>query len=187
MNGLEHEQDKITFYNEFSKEIDFAELKHQGQKREDGKDYKTHPIKVAKILREKGFGREYIITALYHDLLEDTDATYHEIVELSGKEVADAVGLLTKTDGYIMEEYIAAIKNNPIAHMVKLADRLHNLRSILRLDNTKKKINQIKETEEYFIDLARGTVFEEEINIALKELKENVKLDEINKDFFDVI
>lgn len=109
--------------------LDFAEKKHRGQTRLGGQPYISHPIAVAEIVRSKGYGLDYQITALFHDLLEDADATEREIAELGGQEVLTAVKLLTKTPGYVMEEYISAIRGNPIAFAVKGADRLHNLES----------------------------------------------------------
>ncbi len=80
----------------------YAEEKHRGQYRKGGEPYITHPLAVAKILREKGFGIDYQITALFHDLLEDTDASEEMIEKLGGKNVLKAVKLLTKSDGYNM-------------------------------------------------------------------------------------
>lgn len=71
-----------------------------------------------------------------------------------------------------MDEYIENIKNNEIAKVVKLADRLHNLQCA-KVAGKKFKDRYIKETEEYYLDLAKGTSFENEIIIALNELKSN--------------
>ena len=73
----------------------FATEKHQGQKRIGGDDYITHPIAVCEMLREQGFDENYQITALFHDLLEDTDATEEEILQLGNSEILTAVQLLT--------------------------------------------------------------------------------------------
>ena len=151
------------------KAIEFMKQKHEGQKRKHGTPYHTHPLAVAKMLKEKGFPIEYQIAGLFHDLLEDTNATIEEIIELSNKDVAEAVKLVTKTDGYLMKEYIENIKQNDMAKMVKLADRIHNLSEspdASRDFQTK----YIKETKEWFIDLAKGTVFEEDLNKELNNL-----------------
>ena len=77
---------------------------------------------------------DYQLTALFHDLLEDTDATEEEIFDLGGARVLEAVRLLTKQEGYVMAEYVAGIRTNPIAFVVKAADRLHNLRTAFCTD-----------------------------------------------------
>ena len=92
--------------------LDFATKKHKGQKRIGGADDITHPIAVCEMVKQKGYGEDYQITALFHDLLEDTDATEQEILQYGGEEVLKAVKLLTKQKGYDMAEYIGAIKNN---------------------------------------------------------------------------
>jgi guanosine-3',5'-bis(diphosphate) 3'-pyrophosphohydrolase len=151
----------------------YASKKHQGQKRIGGKPYISHPVEVAGILESKGFGTPYIITGLFHDLKEDTDATDEEIRSYGGEEVLTAVTLLTKTEGYVMQEYILEISKNVIAKMVKLADRLHNLQSAV-VASEKFRKRYIKETEEYYLDLAKGTVFEQDIEEALVALKATI-------------
>ena len=152
----------------------FAKEKHEGQTRIGGKPYISHPIEVASILEKKGFeDAEYIITALFHDLLEDTDASEQEISFYGGKDVLTAVKILTKSKGYIMEEYIQDIRNNPIAKMVKLADRLHNLLCAVVADETFRK-RYVQETEEFYLDLAKDTPFEEDISNALHTLKDSI-------------
>lgn len=133
--------------------LDYASKKHEGQKRIGGDPYITHPVAVAKILEEKGFGSDYILTGLFHDLLEDTDATESEIEAIGGKNVLEAVKLLTKTNGYVMAQYISKIKENPIAFAVKGADRLHNLKSAVCADEEFKK-RYILESLEWYLDFA---------------------------------
>ncbi|GAB0167699.1 HD domain-containing protein [Lysinibacillus sp. CTST325] len=150
----------------------FAKEKHEGQIRIGGKPYISHPVEVASILEEKGFlDAKYVITALFHDLLEDTDASEQEIFFYGGKDVLTAVKILTKSKGYKMELYIQNIRNNPIAKMVKLADRLHNLLCAL-VANEKFRKRYVKETEEFYLDLAKCTPFEEDILMALSALKD---------------
>lgn len=153
----------------------FAKEKHEGQTRIGGKPYISHPVEVAKILEEKGFtDASYIITALFHDLLEDTDATEQEIAYYGGADVLAAVKVLTKSKGYKMETYIQHIKDHQIAKMVKLSDRLHNLLSAVVADKGFQK-RYVKETEEFYVDLAKGTPFEEDIVKALIVLKNALK------------
>lgn len=129
----------------------YAEEKHRGQYRKGGEPYISHPAAVAEIMRERGLGIDYQITALFHDLLEDTDASEEIIEQIGGKAVLKAVRLLTKTEGYIMSEYIEGIKSDPIAFAVKGADRLHNLRSAFIADMDFKK-RYIRESIEWYLD-----------------------------------
>ena len=145
----------------------FAEKKHAGQKRIGGEPYITHPKAVAKIISDKGYGSEYIITALFHDLLEDTDATEQEIMRLGGKRVLNSVKLLTKTDKTIMSDYISGIKSDPMAFAVKGADRLHNLMSAECADKSF-KLRYIKETRLWYMD------FMPEIPEALNALENSL-------------
>ena len=147
--------------------LDFASQKHKGQKRIGGKDYISHPIAVYEIIKEQGYGDDYQITALFHDLLEDTDATENEILRFSNQDVLTAVKLLTKQKGYDMKTYIDNIKNNPIAFAVKSADRLHNLTSAL-VTSVEFKRKYILETVDWYLD------FSKDIKIAVKKLAESL-------------
>lgn len=163
-----------------NKAIEFMKQKHGNQKRKQGTPYYTHPLAVSKMLKEKGFSEEYQMAGLFHDLIEDTDATYEEIIELSNENVAEAVRLVSKAEGYVMEEYIRNIKNNDMARMVKLADRIHNL-SESSVANRKFQRKYIKETKEWFLDLAKGTVFEEDLNRELNNLIKAYEESEIDR------
>ena len=157
----------MTDTDRYNAALDFATKKHEGQLRIGGAPYITHPVEVAAILREKGYGTDYQIAGLFHDLLEDTDATEQEIEELGGKEVLTAVKLVTKKKGYIMADYIAGIKQNPIACAVKAADRLHNLKSAVVADNDFKR-RYILESIDWYLD------FSPEIPLAVKALAETL-------------
>lgn len=152
----------------YRKAYDLAEKKHRGQTRIGGEPYITHPEEVARIVREHGYGIEVQITALFHDLLEDTDTQEQEIMEIGGRKVLDAVKILTKKKGYVMQEYIDGIRENQLAFTVKGADRLHNLRSAMCTDE-KFKRKYIKESVEWYLD------FMPEIPVAVKELAESLK------------
>lgn len=155
---------KLDYY------IDFIKERHGSQTRKQGTPYYLHPVAVSACLAKKGFTRDYLIAGLFHDLLEDTNTTYDEILNITTPEIAEAVRLVTKEEGYNMPEYIERIKNNDIARMVKLADRWHNLIEAF-VASPKFQKKYIKETEEWYLDLAKGTIFEEDINKALEELK----------------
>ena len=148
--------------------FEFAKAKHRGQKRIGGEDYITHPIAVSKIIKNQGFDENYQITALFHDLLEDTDTTEEEILKYGNQEILEAVKLLTKKKGYDMAEYINAIKQNPIAFAVKAADRLHNLQCAIVTDEEFKR-KYIIETAHWYLD------FSPEIRKAVKRLAESLK------------
>ncbi len=109
------------------KAIYYAEEMHRGQKRKDGTPYFMHPVIVSAILKDQGYEEAYQIAGLFHDLLEDTDATEEEILALSDQEVLEAVKLLTKKKSVPEDEYIKAILQNPMAKAVKNADRINNL------------------------------------------------------------
>ena len=115
--------DSIEYY----KALEFATIKHRNQYRTGGEPYITHPIAVSKIVMDMGYTEiDYLITALFHDLLEDTDTTEEEIIYYGNENILTAVKLLTKYPGYNMDDYISKIKSNDIAKVVKTADRLHN-------------------------------------------------------------
>ena len=158
----------IEEYKKYIKE------KHEGQTRKQGTPYYLHPVEVCNILKENGFPFEYQVAGLFHDLLEDTETTYDEIVQISNKEIAEAVRLVTKEKGYNMQDYISRISNNEIAKMVKLADRLHNI-SETHLASKEFQEKYVKETEAWYIELAKGTVFEDKIKKELDKIKGNLK------------
>lgn len=155
--------------------IDFMKKKHERQKRKQGTPYYTHPLAVYNLLKEKGYNNEYLFVALFHDLLEDTNTTYNDILKLTDQKIADSVLLLTKQNGYIMEDYISNIKKNEIARIVKIADRIHNLQESIYADNSFQE-RYILETEKYFIDLAKGTILEKDLITALNNLKKHIKI-----------
>ena len=105
----------MTDEERYDNALRFAAEKHKGQFRIGGAEYITHPMAVAEIVREKGKNIDCQIAALFHDLLEDTDATENEILALSNENVLEAVKLLTKQKGYVMESYVSAIRKNEMA------------------------------------------------------------------------
>lgn len=149
--------------------LEFATIKHKNQYRTGGEPYITHPVEVSKIVMEMGYTEiDYLITALFHDLLEDTDATEEEILYYGNSNILTAVKLLTRHPGYNMDDYISKIKLNDIAKVVKTADRLHNLKCAVVCDE-KFKIKYINETKKYYLD------FSEEIIRAVAELEKTLK------------
>ena len=157
----------MSTINKIKRAIEFATQKHKGQKRIGGNDYISHPIAVYEMLKKQGYGEDFQITALFHDLLEDTDATEEEILFYGNQTVLTAVKLLTKKKGYDMKSYIAGIKANPIAFAVKSADRLHNLQCAL-VTSVEFKRKYILETVDWYLD------FSKEIKIAVKTLADSL-------------
>ena len=101
-------------------------------------------------------------------MLEDTDAAEEDILYYGNERILEAVKLLTKKKGYVMSEYIEAIKNNPIAFAVKAADRLHNLQcAIVANEDFKRKY--ILETVDWYLDISH------EIRKAVKRLAESLE------------
>lgn len=162
MNTFQTEEDR------FIKALEYTIIKHDGQYRQGGLPYVTHPLSVSEMLRAKGYGIDYRIAGLFHDLLEDTDATKEEILELGGREVLTAVELLTKTKNYVMADYIEGIRENEIARAVKAMDRLHNLRSAMVTDDEFKR-KYILESIDWYMD------FDEEIPKAVKALADTME------------
>ena len=148
--------------------LKLATRKHKGQFRVGGLPYVTHPVAVAEIVAEWGYGLPYQLAALFHDLLEDTNATEAEIRALGGKVVLDAVKRLTKQEGYVMADYVAAIRESDIARVVKAADRLHNLRCATVTSEAFKQ-RYVKETLDWYMDFAP------EILPAVKSLAESME------------
>ena len=146
----------------------FAEQKHAGQWRIGGAPYITHPRAVAQIVAGWGMDIDAQIAALFHDLLEDTDAAEAEIGALGGAEVLEVVKRLTKQDGYVMQTYVAEIKTHPIARAVKAADRLHNLRCALCADEEFRR-KYIRETVDWYMDLCP------EIPEAVRQLAQSLE------------
>ena len=147
--------------------LEFATLKHKGQKRIGGDDYITHPLAVCEMVKKQGYGEDFQITALFHDLLEDTNATENEILEYGNQSVLTAVKLLTKKKGCDMQKYIDEIKKNELAFVVKRADRLHNLQSAFVADEQFRR-RYILETVDWYLD------FSKDIKKAVKKLAESL-------------
>ena len=158
-----------------------ATKKHKGQKRKQGTPAILHPLGVAEILKEKGFSQEYQIAGVLHDTIEDNEeTTYEEILKLTNLEIATAVNLVTKEENYNEQDYHDRIMENDMARMVKLADRLYNLRDAVNANIGFQK-KYIKETMQWYVDMAKGTCFEKEINQGLANLEKTIKRKELKQ------
>ncbi len=162
---------KVKIYNKFlnpetlSKAYNFAVKAHADQKRHSGDPYVIHPVAVADILTELKLDSATIATGLLHDTIEDTYATYNTIVKEFGTEVADLVDGVTKisvlenqantsTKAENFRKLILATSKDIRVLLVKLADRLHNMRTIDAIDNIEKKEHIARETMEIYAPLA---------------------------------
>lgn len=146
-HGWEREAEQIRY----AQALAYATAMHQGQARIGGAPYIQHPIAVAQFLQEKGYGVDYQIAGLFHDLLEDTAATPQRIRELGGWVVLAAVQRLTKSPAYRMIDYVAGIRQDPLAFAVKGADRLHNLQCA-KVAPAAFRLRYIQETLDWYMD-----------------------------------
>jgi RelA/SpoT family (p)ppGpp synthetase len=163
--------DQIKSYNKFlnseslNKAYNFAVKAHHNQKREEGVPYIIHPVAVAKILTDLKLDSATITTGLLHDTIEDTKVTYESVKKEFGEEVANLVDGVTKiseletkgsTDSKAenFRKLILATSKDIRVLLVKLADRLHNMRTIQHVKDKNKIIRKAKETMEIYAPLA---------------------------------
>ena len=163
--------DKIKSYNKFlnsdtlNKAYNFALNAHQNQKRDEGVPYIIHPVAVANILTELKLDSATITTGLLHDTIEDTNVTYENVKKEFGEEVAKLVDGVTKISALEdkasniskaenFRKLILATSKDIRVLLVKLADRLHNMRTLHFLKDKEKAIIKAKETMEIYAPLA---------------------------------
>ena len=157
----------------------YAEEMHSGQKRASGEPYFTHPCAVAEILVDLGLDTPSVAAAFLHDVIEDTSATEDDILKRFGKEIltlVDGVTKLDKINYHTHEEEDAenfrkifvAMANDVRVIIIKLADRLHNMRSLNFLSNERQQ-RIAKETLEIFTPLA-GRLGISQIKCELEDL-----------------
>ena len=204
---------KVKVYNKFlnlerlDKAFNFAVKAHQNQKRASGDPYSVHPIEVANILTELKLDSATITTGLLHDTIEDTFATYETIKNEFGDEVAELVDGVTKISVFEntaganskvenFRKLILATSKDIRVLLVKIADRLHNMRTIKSIPKVEKRQRIAQETMEIYAPLAdrmgmhrirdelEDLSFEILNNDARKLIKK--KLDEIKSNTKDV-
>ena len=206
---------KVKIYNKFLnhekllKAYDFAIKAHSNQKRASGDPYSVHPIEVANILTDLKLDSATITTGLLHDTIEDTHATYETIKGEFGEEVADLVDGVTKISVFEntalsnskaenFRKLILATSKDIRVLLVKLADRLHNMRTIQGISKEDKRKRISQETMEIYAPLAdrmgmhriRDELEDLSFAVLNNEAREliNKRLDEIKenkKDLFE--
>ena len=146
------------------KAVDYANVKHKLQKRKDGSPYIIHPLAVAQIVAEMGLDQDAVLGALLHDCIEDTDASHEEIEKIFGTTVAELVEGVTKltranfstSEQEQMENlrkmFMAMSKDIRVV-LIKIADRLHNMRT-MQYQTPEKQIKKCRETMDIYAPLA---------------------------------
>lgn len=143
---------------------ELAKVNHQGQKRNSGEDYIIHPLHVAMILADMNMDSATIIAGLLHDTIEDTSVTYEDIEKKFGKEIAELVDGVTKLkklnykskaekQAENIRKMVLAMAKDIRVIIVKLADRLHNMRTLEYMTEAK-KIEKATETLEIYAPIA---------------------------------
>jgi GTP pyrophosphokinase len=188
-----------------------SKTRHGNQKRHSGDSYFSHPLAVAEILTDLKLDEESIITGLLHDLVEDTDTTLDEIEEEFGQEISslvDGVTKLGRIESIPKNERVAenfrklaiAMSQDIRVLLVKLADRLHNMRTLFYVPSREKKIKKARESLDIYAPLA-GRIGLNKIKDEIQELAFEIidpdtrafistrlaELKERKKDFIDKI
>ncbi len=144
--------------------FDFAQQAHEGQKRKDGSPYFTHVVAAAVITAEMGLDDESVMSALLHDTIEDTDVTHEQLEQLFGTDVAnivEGVTKLTRVQYSSLEEaqmenlrkMLLAMAKDIRVILIKLADRLHNMRT-MEYQSPEKQLSKSRETMEIYAPIA---------------------------------
>ena len=144
--------------------IDYAQEKHKDQKRKDGSPYIIHPLAVAEVVLEMGLDMDAVLGAILHDCIEDTDASFDDIAKKFGRtaaELVEGVTKLTRADFSSTEEaqmenlrkmFMAMSKDIRVV-LIKIADRLHNMRT-MQYQTPAKQVKKCRETMDIYAPLA---------------------------------
>ncbi|CAN5551578.1 bifunctional (p)ppGpp synthetase/guanosine-3',5'-bis(diphosphate) 3'-pyrophosphohydrolase [soil metagenome] len=170
----------------------YAMKAHGGQKRASGEAYFNHPLEVAAILTEMKLDGATIAAALLHDVVEDTEATPAEIEEKFGKEIANLVEGLTKitrldlvtkeaNQAENLRKLLVAMAKDVRVLLVKLADRLHNMRTLSHVD-PEKRVRIAQETMDIYAPLAGRMGMQ-----AVRDELEDISFRVLNPDAFATI
>ena len=144
--------------------VEYADVKHCHQKRKDGSPYIIHPLAVAEVVAEMGLDIDAILGALLHDCIEDTDASHDDIEKLFGTTVAELVEGVTKLTRANFEtqeqeqmenlrKMFMAMSKDIRVVLIKIADRLHNMRT-MQYQTPAKQVKKCRETMDIYAPLA---------------------------------
>ncbi|MBI36015.1 MAG: bifunctional (p)ppGpp synthetase/guanosine-3',5'-bis(diphosphate) 3'-pyrophosphohydrolase [Alphaproteobacteria bacterium] len=172
---------------------DFSEKAHGGQRRDSGDLYFSHPLEVADILTDYRLDGASIVTALLHDTIEDTDTSQAEIKKIFGDEISQLVDGVTKLTRIELQsnkakqaenfrKFVLATSRDIRVLLVKLADRLHNMRTIQHVDMPERRRRIAQETMDIYAPLAA--------RIGMNDFKdelEDLAFSELNRDARDSI
>lgn len=153
---------------------------HNGQTRDEGTPYIVHPVRVAvSIVDELSlYSPALVCSALLHDVIEDSDITRDDVAQMFGQQIAEIVWLLTKIEDVSLTQYLANIEaaSHTGAPIVKLCDRLDNLRSVVHSPRPEKKRRIIRTTEEHYVPLAARTnrYLHDELRRSLDKVRSHV-------------
>lgn len=185
-------------YEQVHKAYDYAFDAHKGQKRQSGEPYFLHPLNVAAILVNLGMDTDCIIAALLHDVVEDTGHTLKEITDLFGEDIAALVDGVTKLDkipyssreeqqAENVRKMLLAMSQDIRVIIIKLADRLHNMRTLQYMPEQKRR-DKARETMDIYAPIAHRLgirAVKEELEdlsihyldpVAVHEIEENLEL-----------
>ncbi len=201
----------------FKKAFEFAEQAHQGQFRKDGKTpYIAHPVEVAKILTSLHADEDTLVSALLHDVPEDTERTIEEVKAAFGEKVAFLVDGITKLSKVyyqndMPQRQIESLKKLFLHSsedlrviLIKLADRLHNMRTLGNIQEVNKRLRIAGETLEIYVPIANllgiqvlksqleDLCFKNILPIEYEKLDENFKKNEsrrskLSQDFIKIV
>lgn len=192
---------KIELYNPgtnkelITKAYNLAEEKHEGQFRSSGEPYFIHPVAVANILADLNMDDETIMAGLLHDILEDTDLSYDSMKEMFGEEITKLVDGVTKlkklsykskqeNQAENLRKMVLAMSKDIRVVIVKLADRLHNMRT-LEYMNRNKQIEKATETLQIYAPLAHrlgiNTIKWELEDLSLRYLEPEIYYELVEK------
>src|SRR5574340_853803 len=164
--------------------IEFSRAAHRGQMRQSGDPYVSHPIAVARVLTTLRIDAQAIIAALLHDVVEDTDVTSEQVAREFGKPVADLVDGLSKLDRIQFEtredaqaenfrKMLLAMARDVRVILIKLADRLHNMRTLDAVDD-RRRHRIARETLDIYAPIANrlglNSIYQELEDLSFKHL-----------------
>ncbi|MEF9990331.1 MAG: bifunctional (p)ppGpp synthetase/guanosine-3',5'-bis(diphosphate) 3'-pyrophosphohydrolase [Christensenellaceae bacterium] len=186
---------KMEYNEEVKKAFDMAQKAHEGQLRHSGEPFFTHPLAVTDIIADLGLDNTAIIAGILHDAVEDTDLTIEDVEREFNSEIVKLVDGVTKLKNYeflsreeqqweSLRKMFLAMASDIRVVIIKLADRLHNMRT-LKYQSENKQIEKAKETLEIYAPLAHrlgiSTIKWELEDLSLKFLEPDAYFEIANK------